>query len=493
MNSTIYVSAPSSPFPNVDVKSQTGEIVQVQWSKVYFHGFKYLVNEAKFQYLNSDLPRHKLIYIAFRSQILLFTRNPSLAIRELFVGLEGKIVGEVSLPIELIQKNLKDEKFFWVSRSGVVQGVKSRVYGPEIDWDRIRYSKVYKCFVWGLNQTKDQIQLEIPNFKLSTLSVEVEHKENIESLKIIESIRFIRLLNCFVYNGVFTIKDDKVFLTDTSHAIEQTAWPTNKVGLSQGRYVVIEAHETVTPRLSKAIFLGSSPSWYHFLVEIFPRFLHLIEVTSERSTVVTRGSLPKSILQIFAEIGFIDVQSIGDGQRIEVEEVITVADFRFKNALDLEARTSDILLVRDFFRTRYSVVKSQEMFYLKRSRHFFRPLYGQKKVEKFLVSLGFHVLLPEELDFHAQREFLGNAKVLVAASGAALTSMLFVPEHCKVVQIHDGEDQTDLWERFSKILGLDMTVINGRRFAIYNLITGAGLYRINLKQFKSIIRDIVSN
>jgi hypothetical protein len=107
--------------------------------------------------------------------------------------------------------------------------------------------------------------------------------------------------------------------------------------------------------------------------------------------------------------------------------------------------------------------------------------------------MGFHVLLPEELDFHSQIQYLGKAKVLVAASGAALTSMLFVPENCKIIQIHDGQDQTDFWERLSKIIGLDLTVIRGRPFTIYNLVTGVGLYRINLKQLKSKIHELVSN
>ncbi len=493
MNLTIYVSTPSNLSPEITVKCQTGESIQVQWSRVYFQGINKLVNEIRCQYLNSDLSRSKLIYLAFRSQLLLFTRNPTLAIRELFVGFEGKIDGSVYLPIKLIHNDSSVEKYSWVSRSGITQGVKSQVYGPEIEWDRIRYSKRYKCFVWGLTQTKTRQEPDVSRFELSKLFVEVEDKKYIEFQETMTGIQFMRLSDCFVYNGIFTLKNNRVFLTDSSHAIEPTAWPTNKVGISQGSYVVIEAAETVTPRLSKAVFLGSSPSWYHFLVEILPRFLHLIESTRARSTVIVRGSLPNSILQLLADIGFSDVRCLGDGQKIEVQELVTISDFRFSNALDLEDRTQDILLVRDYFRTKYNTIGSSEMIYLKRSSHLFRPLYAQNKVEKFLVSMGFHVLLPEELDFHSQIQYLGKAKVLVAASGAALTSMLFVPENCKIIQIHDGQDQTDFWERLSKIIGLDLTVIRGRPFTIYNLVTGVGLYRINLKQLKSKIHELVSN
>jgi capsular polysaccharide biosynthesis protein len=493
VNLIIYVSTPSKHFPELCVKSQAGELIQIQWSRVYFKGIRNLVNEVNNQYLNSKLSLLKLIYLALRSQLLLFTRNPRLAIRELIVGLEGKVDGEFSFPIELIHENSVYEKYFWVSRSGITQGVRSEVYGPEIDWDRIRYSQIYKCFVWGLTQIQDQTEIKGSEFELTKMSVALVNKEQIESLETLKEIQFIRLRDCYVYNGIFTLKKNKVYLTDISHSIEPTAWPTNKIGLSEGNHVAIQAIETVTPKLSNAIFLGSSPSWYHFLVEIFPRFLHLVEAMDVRWTVITRGSLPNSILQILAVIGFKDVFSLRDGQRVEVEELVTVADFRFRNTLDVEGRASDILLAREFFKTNYDLSDAKEMFYLKRSSHLFRPLYAQTKVERFLVSVGFRVLLPEELDFHSQIQLLGKAKVIVAASGAALTSMLFLPENCRIIQINDGQDETELWERFTKILGFDLTVIEGRPFAIYNRLTGAGLYRINLRDFKSKIRKSALN
>jgi hypothetical protein len=84
---------------------------------------------------------------------------------------------------------------------------------------------------------------------------------------------FHSLDNSDVYNGLFAIENNVLYFTDQHNFSEKISWPTNFVTEFHDRPVLLHSAENSYGYVNKAFLFGSSISWFHFLIEILPRFL----------------------------------------------------------------------------------------------------------------------------------------------------------------------------------------------------------------------------
>lgn len=485
MKYSVYVSSRNKNIQDLIFEDSLGRGIPVTWSRVYFKGLSKFVREIGLQYLGANISRKSQYYLAFRNHFSLTYRNPGLGFRELLMGYVASFETSNTLQTPLRLRTHQQNRPIWIARGAVADGIFSTSFGPDIEWDRLRFSKQYSFFVWDLGVNSSDSSFSRDILKTSEINIFPDIEKCLEDNLLF--LKFWQLSDCSIYNGIFTLKDGYVYLTDSSHAIERTSWPTNKVLKIDDSTRIIEPYASNSVALDNAIFLGSNSSWYHFLVEVFPRFLMLPNSAVRDSTVIVRGEIPGSIKEVIGEFGFSNILSVNDGEKVDVANLITISDFRYRNPLEIENRKEDLHLVRNYFLNSLAINSPETNIYLKRGRNLFRPLFRQQRLENFLVANGFEVIKPEELSLKEQITIFANAGIVVSESGAALTNMLFMPPTSLVVEINPGNDPIKLWSRFANTLGLELIVVNGSSFRLFNSLTGIGMFKVNFSKFRELI------
>jgi len=487
MHNYVYLSTRKGHPQILKFESIEGLEVEITWRRVFFQGLAQLRREIDLQYSGAELSSISAIYLALRNQLSVIFRDPVMGIRDLIIGYEGCFISleKKDLPINVTCS--KSEIQVWLGRNAVTTGFRSKYFDAEIEWERLRFSKDFDFFVWGLKPNRLNPIKSVPiDEYLIIATVNVEPyiaNQNIDS----RELKFKRLSHCVVQNGVFIRVGSDVHFIDTSNAIEEVSWPTSKVRRHGGSFKIIESFGDQDKKLDEAFFFGSSTSWYHFLVEILPRFLLSPNKDFEGSSVVVRGDVPQSINEVLRYLGFRNIICLEDGQALQVESLNTLSDFRFEEPLDIESRASDLELVRSFFKSDSLDSAPQRKIYLKRHRNLFRPLYAQRRIERYLLNNGFEVISPEKLTFFEQMKLFNDARIVVSESGAALTNMLFMKSQALVIEINPGKDPIKLWSRFASTIGLRCEVVEGKPVRIVNFLTGVGMFRVNFKKFRFVI------
>ncbi|MFC3879375.1 glycosyltransferase family 61 protein [Algoriphagus namhaensis] len=69
-----------------------------------------------------------------------------------------------------------------------------------------------------------------------------------------------------------------------------------------------------------------------------------------------------------------------------------------------------------------------------------RKSHNVNDVEMLVRKYGFEVIYAEKLTFKKQLELMSETKVLAGLHGAALTNMLFLPDHASVIELRNKQD-----------------------------------------------------
>lgn len=489
MQTYVYVSTRNLHPKLLKFENREGLEIGVTWRRVFFQGFPQLMREISLQYSGAEISSKSVLYLALRNQLSVIFKDPVMGVRDLIVGYEGQFtsIEKNYLPISVVSS--KPEAQIWLGRNAVTTGFLSTCLDAEIEWERLRFSKSFGFFIWGSNPGHSNPSNSIPfdeHLRISSVNVESDFANR--SNVYLRDLKFKKLVNCTVQNGVFIRVGNDVHFIDPSNAIEEVSWPTSKVRRRNGSFIIIESFGVHDRAIDEAFFFGSSTSWYHFLVEVLPRFLLSPNKDFDGSVVIVRSEIPASIKDVLKYLGFKYIIHLEDGEALQVKTLSTVSDFRFNNPLDIESRRSDLELVRSFFKSENILIEPQRKIYLKRHRNLFRPLYAQRRIERYLLKNNFEVISPENLTFFEQMKLFNDARIVVSESGAALTNMLFMKSQALIIEINPGEDPIKLWSRFANTIGLRCEVVEGTPMRIVNFLTGVGMFKINFNQFKLVIQ-----
>lgn len=94
------------------------------------------------------------------------------------------------------------------------------------------------------------------------------------------------------------------------------------------------------------------------------------------------------------------------------------------------------------------------------SRHNFkRRSYNNDEIQASLEALGYTTIYPEKLTFAEQVKVFHNAACIVAASGAALTNIIFCKPNTKIYVLTNVYLDLSIFSTIAKYLDLDMTYI----------------------------------
>ena len=186
------------------------------------------------------------------------------------------------------------------------------------------------------------------------------------------------------------------------------------------------------------MFFGSSTSWYHFLIEVFPRYLKFGVEKLNNKTPVVEHDLPQQILEVLKTLtGNVPIK-IFPFETANFRKIHLSIDARFPETFNLHSRKEDILLVQKFFRQKFDLDKktSNKNIFILRSKNLFRYSRDFHLVMDFFKQHNFEFIDPGALSMSEQIEFFSQARVIVGETGSALTSLLFSSNQCRVIEFN---------------------------------------------------------
>lgn len=417
---------------------------------------KYFCQSVDLEYVISNLSRIVLAKLVMTKLVNAFRNTRSGFLEKFFIGfvvssLASKADGVLSFSLE------GDVLKPWISRACINQGVKAESLNHSIEYDFLRFSFKFSLFIWGierpnlLSASKELIGVD-SRLKVWPVSITKE--------VMIGSLTFHKVGEGKILHAKTPIVAGAVFPTDFYNFCD-SSWPSDSPVRFKSRLVLMANSSREIQVDQSAIFFGSSTSWFHFLIEILPRFLHFGHSEIQNLSPVIEHDTPHQILDVLRMLTSTEVIKIHPSESMNFSDITFCIDARYPNGLDLPNRKQDVLLVRNFFVKKLKLdgdLKRTKLFIVRNSSLFrYSPKYTE--LSDYFASKGFAIIDSGNLSMAEQVELFSRASVVVGETGSSLTNLLFCPDDCQVIEISLNSFMPNLFADLCRNLDLEHVAV----------------------------------
>lgn len=355
---------------------------------------------------------------------------------------------ELSSINQLIFEN---NKSLWISRNAVLGGIDSEQIDETLEYDFFRRSKSFEIRIWKSQNSPNKLNLKniLNNSKWKVICLKELNRP------FSKTIEYREFTNVRIHHGQCVTQDEFLVPLDDKYMLSNHSWPSINPKRLKNNIVLLNT--TRIEEISTAIFIGYSKSWFHFIIEFLPRYLEIPKNLRKYPLILPSGVLPQ-ISQMLRSFGFLNLIETAPFTEIYVSRLLTVTDFRQINSYHPKSRADDILRLRQHFSSvsdlglKFEKGKSRKIVFA-RSKQLFRQVENMDELVKQLTKKGYEVINPESLSFIEQVKLMQQCKILVAESGAALTSLLFSQSSISVLELEQFSTESDgFWESYCRIL-----------------------------------------
>lgn len=225
-----------------------------------------------------------------------------------------------------------------------------------------------------------------------------------------------------------------------------------------------------------------SINYFHWTTEAIPRLIMILDILKKeesefdisRYTILVDDGLPKQCIDMIEIITGkkINILFLKKGESFQCEELIYCSPLWHS----LDNTTGLPNPKKEFFVDKYaleiardrilsSYKKSNDIpydfrkVYLQRLNNKLRPITNLNKLELLLFKNGFEFIDVGSLNLHEQIELFQNADVVVGASGAAFTNLLFMHKGSKAINFYPSASATNyyVFQPLADVAGVDLT------------------------------------
>jgi hypothetical protein len=205
------------------------------------------------------------------------------------------------------------------------------------------------------------------------------------------------------------------------------------------------------PRVKAGIHLlkEHSANFYHWLFECLPRLLFFLQNRSavpadtKLTVLVEENILPAAHDSLRRVINFpFEIETVRRGELVQCDKLYYVSPFWY--SLDNSKHPVDphhdyavdrlaVEMIRNTFRPLMKSAPAARRIFLPRAATQARRISNAAEVEALMRKNGFEIIHPHLYSFAAQIELFSTAQLVVGASGAAFSNLVFMPAGAKAV------------------------------------------------------------
>jgi hypothetical protein len=421
----------------------------------------FFIKNLELEYKSLNPSKISIIRIALERLHLLFKQNGfiwicrhSLAYKIDFAAVPDSQIGS---PITLSIEN--DDRPIWTSRIAILKGIDAYSLDHSQEYDFARNPKKFSCFVWDYHSNLSSIE------QVENIQVTGGQEFALSSFGLTPELVFKSFSRASIFNSRIVVNEREIVPTDV-HNFVDGSWPTDLAFLHKGKYFLFRGSRIQELFPGKYLFFGSSTSWFHFLIEILPRFLHFDSSELTTRIPVVERDMPAQILQVIKLLCSHEPLFLEGGHIAEFEDIVVCIESRFPSGLELHNRENDIKLVRDFFLSRLSpdLELSRKKIFVIRSQYLLRKSDSVRDLSKFCAKLGFIVVDTGDLTLDEQVQLFASAEVVIGEVGSSLTNLLFCNSGTLVIELNLHNFMKGFFKDFCEVLGHDHREIDGLKF-----------------------------
>ena len=348
-------------------------------------------------------------------------------------------------------KILNDNRPIWVSRVAILGGVVPYSLNHSQEYDFARFQPKFSCFLWDFHTQPEE------RFPKSSTLVGLHRGSRIElcGFGLENELSFHKLQGASIFHGRTVVCDGEVIPSDLHNFIDGS-WPSDFVFKCKDNFYLFQRDLDPDSFDDKFIFFGTSTSWFHFLIEIFPRYLQYDQGDLMTRIPLLEEGVPTQIVEVLQLVTERKPLVLNSYQNAVFHDLVVCIEARYPRGLDLVRRAADIQLVRSFFVSRFDFaeVQKSEKVFITRDRNLFRRSDIVNRFADFCSGLGFVVIDPGQMSMQQQIELFSSAKVIVAETGSSLTNLLFCEPGATVVEINLHRFMAGFFNDFCNVLNL---------------------------------------
>ena len=239
-------------------------------------------------------------------------------------------------------------------------------------------------------------------------------------------------------------------------------------------------YKTSIPEIfvQKAISLciNYNDNYYHYIFECISKFQVLTKCKIAKEYAILIDSSARDIRQFADIIQIFNIDNrriiyVEKLQRVKVNELYVFTPLNYIPAnirntqiikcSDTRFNFTNIKYIRDkildIIETKDSDIQAKKIYISRKNCK--RRIYNDEEIDSKLILIGFKSIKPETLSLREQVALFSNADVIVAASGAALTNIIFCKPKCKIFVLANQYLDLSIFSSIAGYLNLDMKYI----------------------------------
>lgn len=411
----------------------------------------YLVREVSLEYLSQEISILGKLKIVLKRFIALAQSNFFDLLIQIFVFYAVEIDDAFSEhgPLEV---HCLENREVWLSRSAIVSGFLPQQFSRNIEYDLLRRKEIKRLTVWSSSRIErmDAICLiKNPFFPARRLDGEYALDNNGKTSHTV--------FRAEVVSGHCLVVNNQYLRIRAAFPEFDTCWPSEFPTRIQNRlYLPISINSI---KLEKGVFVSHSNSWFHFIVEILV-YLSSIEVSARSNPVLIPKGTPPQIKELMFYLGYSNILEIELQSSVLVEELITISDSKrtsfseFNNSYGVNLELVRTICLDLFsFRKPLNKVRNRKVF-LGRENHLLRGFSNSDEINTLLESHGVEIVYPEKMSALEQFELINECSLVIAESGAAITSLLFSKHLLVFLELRPYLGTSKyFWQNFIESLG----------------------------------------
>ncbi len=242
---------------------------------------------------------------------------------------------------------------------------------------------------------------------------------------------------------------------------ESTSWEINRLLSEIPRpFINIPSNKLK----GKFIFLPTTPTYYHWLIQDLPVFLAAYEYIPDAKIILGAHNF-KPACSIMERL-FKNNTTIKRYSPMQVESLIMVAkDAGMGSPIPPHTSVNpyDVKTLKRFFSEFYfnESIDNNTKLYLSR-KGWSRSNAGEEMLETELKKLGF-TIYNGNLDFFKQMKLFSKASIIMGASGAAMSNLIWVNKNSKVIQMRNEGEYFNFYSNLGKICNLNYNFIEVKK------------------------------
>lgn len=279
-------------------------------------------------------------------------------------------------------------------------------------------------------------------------------------------------------NSNFVFDSDKLVMSDFGFEMDHKFVNIDGALLRQYRDLALLKYKYRGRSVEKGIMLSGnfSYNYYHVIYEILIKLLLIDKCNIPTDVPIIVDDCILKVAQYAQLLNLLNknnrsIIKIAKNEVIEVMELYYISPVNFIpphvknihsiNKFDLFFDPAYILQLRDIALKNMSSEKYPKRIFISR-KHSKNRSYNEDEIWLLLEKYGFEKIAPETYSLAEQIAIFNGAKYIVAASGAALSNLLFCNNECKVICVQSMKVDIPVFAAIANTVDVEMRYCTGR-------------------------------